>query len=384
LNASRHAAASVVEVLIQLSSDEVSRVRIEKITVYTGELSYAGKAYSFSQGRIYTAFPTTVVALKTNTGITGYGEVCPCGPAYMPAYAEGVIPALEQLAPVVLGEDPTHTLSLMRRMDLALNGHGFAKTPIDLACWDILGKHSELPVHVFLGGRMMESIPIHRVVPLGTPDETLASVDELRARGYGHFQIKLGLGVAEDIATMQTVCASARPGEVFVGDANAAWNRTEAIRISRGLREQDCMLEQPCTATVDCITVRPQLLHPVKLDESLGSLAEVRAAIAANAMDAIAIKLSKFGGITRSRVIRDLCVDAGIAMTIEEAWGSGIASAASAHLAISTAPEALLNGTDIHNYNSNQIAHGAPEVRPGLGTEPDFDALGDPVREFKR
>ena len=78
-------------------------------------------------------------------------------------------------------------------------------------------------------------------------------------------------------------------------------------------------------------------------------------------------------------------------MTIEEAWGSGIASAAAAHLAASTAPEALLNGTDIHNYNSNQIATGAPEAgdgfmtvsdRPGLGVEPDLDALGDPVWRF--
>jgi L-alanine-DL-glutamate epimerase-like enolase superfamily enzyme len=87
-------------------------------------------------------------------------------------------------------------------------------------------------------------------------------------------------------------------------------------------------------------------------------------------------------------MLRDLCADAGVAMTIEDAWGSGIATAAIAHLAASTAPEGLLNATDLHNYNVNQIAHGAPEAkdgvmtvsdRPGLGAEPDFDALGEAV-----
>lgn len=94
----------------------------------------------------------------------------------------------------------------------------------------------------------------------------------------------------------------------------------------------------------------------------------------------------------RTRIIRALCAEAGVALTIEEAWGSGIASAAVGHLAVSTQPEALLNGTDIHNYNANQIASGAPEVengrmlisdRPGLGVEPDFELLGDPVGVFE-
>lgn len=363
-------------------------MRITRISAYEARLRYAGEAYSFAGGRSYSAFRTAVVAVETDEGLAGYGEVCPCGPAYMPAYAEGLIPALQQLAPSLIGEDPLQTARIMRTMDRALNGHAFAKAPVDLACWDLLGKACGLPVFALLGGRLSERIPLHRVVPLGTPEETLARIDALREEGFGHFQIKLGQGVERDVELMSAIAAARRPGEVFVGDANAAWRRDEAIRVSAALRGVDCHLEQPCRDYGDCRAVRSRLSHPVKLDECLETLGDVRRAIADDALDAAAIKLSKFAGLTNSRVIRDLCADAGIALTIEEAWGSGIASAAAAHLAASTPPEALLNGTDIHNYNTNQIALGAPEAaggfmtvadRPGLGVEPDFDALGEPV-----
>ena len=364
-------------------------MRITGLTLYQAELHYAGKAYAFSQGRSYSSFLTSVVAVETDAGLTGYGEACPCGPAYAPAYAEGVLPALQLLAPGVLGRDPRETTAMLRAMERALNGHDFAKTAIDLACWDLLGKSSGQPVYRLLGGRLVEAIPLHRVVPLcETPEETLANVDALRDRGFRHFQVKLGQGVEADVTTPKTLAATRRPGEVFVGDANAAWRRDEALRASAALREVDCILEQPCRSYDACRAVRLSGGHPVKLDESLECLADFRRAIAEEAMDACAIKLSKFGGLTASRVVRDLCADAGVAMTIEDAWGSGIATAAIAHLAASTPPEALLNATDLHNYNSNQIAKGAPEAldgtmtvsdRPGLGAEPDFEVLGAPV-----
>lgn len=363
-------------------------MKITRINAYTAVLHYAGKAYKFSQGRSYTRFLTTVVAVETDDGLVGYGEACPCGPAYMPAYAEGLVPALQQLAPGLIGRNPLCATEIYRTMDLSLNGHAVAKSLVDLACWDLLGKACGQPVHVLLGGRLTERISLHRVVPLDTPDETVATMDALRDQGFHHFQVKLGQGVEKDVDYIKAINAKRQPGEIIVGDANAAWRRDEAIRVSAALKEVDCYLEQPCREYDECLSVRRKVVHPIKLDECLETIGDVRRAIADDAMDAIAIKLSKFGGITRSRIIRDLCVDAGISLTIEEAWGSGIASAASAHLAASTAPETLLNGTDIHNYNSNQIASGAPEVtdgfmtvsdRPGLGVEPDFDALGDPV-----
>lgn len=65
-------------------------MRIERIAVYTANLEYTGKAYAFAGGRSHQVFETTVVALSTDTGLEGYGEVCPCGPNYMAAFAEGL------------------------------------------------------------------------------------------------------------------------------------------------------------------------------------------------------------------------------------------------------------------------------------------------------
>lgn len=366
-------------------------MKITRITVRQADLAYAGVAYSFSQGRRYAAFRTTVVSVETDEGVTGHGETCPCGPAYMPGYAGGVLPALRELAPAVLGRDPREVTAVARAMDAALAGHAFAKSAIDLACWDLLGKAAGMPAHRLLGGRLAEDVPLHRVVPLGGPAETAANVDALRARGYRHFQVKLGRGIAEDVAVMQALQAHRGPGEVHVGDANAAWRPDEAMRASAALAEVDCHLEEPCRGYDACRAVRPRLRHPLKLDESIATVADIRRAIAEDACDAIAIKLSRLGGLTPARIIRDICADAGIALTIEDAWGGGIVTAAIAHLAVSTPPEALLNATDLNNYNRTDIASGGPQVadgrmeapdRPGLGTEPDAAALGAPVAVF--
>lgn len=363
-------------------------MKITRITAYQADLVYAGKAYSFSQGRRYEAFRTTVVTLETDGNVTGHGETCPCGPAYMPGYAGGVLPALAELAPAVLGCDPRRVTAVGRAMDAALAGHQFAKSAIDLACWDILGKAAGLRAHTLLGGRLSTDVPLHRVVPLAGAEETVA---DLRRRGYLHYQVKPGRGVAEDVALMRRLHETRGEGEVYVGDANAAWRPEEAIRVSAALAEIDCLLEEPCRGYDACRAVRPRLRHPVKLDESIATLADIRRAVAEGACEAIAIKISRLGGLTPARIVRDICADAGIALTIEDAWGGGMVTAAIAHLAVSTPPEALLNATDLNNYNRADLASGGPPTAggrmgaselPGLGTEPDAAVLGAPVAVF--
>ncbi|KAA8982838.1 mandelate racemase/muconate lactonizing enzyme family protein [Halospina sp. K52047b] len=359
-------------------------MRVETLSVYTGELPYNGPAYSFAGGRSYTEFTSTVVVLTTDTGLEGYGEVCPCGPSYMPAFAGGLPSCLEALAPTVIGEDPRHTTRLMRKMDQALNGQAVAKAAIDLACWDLLGKSSGLPVYTLLGGLLNVSMPLHRIVSLAEPAEMRASFRDFRERGFHSFQIKLGHDIEADRDLVHALMDLRESGEIWVGDVNGAWRRDEAVRFSRSAEGLDLYLEQPCASYEECLSVRGHARHPMKLDESLTSVSDVQRALRDDAMDAMSLKVSKFGGLTHSRVIRDLCVASGIPMTIEDAWGSGIATAAYAHLAASTPPACLLNTTDLHNYNTVQLARGAPEVangrmtlseRPGLGVEPDFSHL---------
>ena len=84
-----------------------------------------------------TVFDSTVVRVETDAGIVGHGEVCPLGPFYLPAYAEGVRAGLREMAPHLIGDDLRSLTKLNGVMDAALKGHAYLKSGIDIACWDI-------------------------------------------------------------------------------------------------------------------------------------------------------------------------------------------------------------------------------------------------------
>src|SRR6186997_978816 len=131
---------------------------ITRIFAHRVELPLHEGSYKWSGGKSVTVFDSTIVGVETDTGLTGYGEVCPLGPFYLPAYAEGVRAGLRELAPHLLGCDPRELAKLNDLMDAALKGHPYVKTGIDIACWDILGKTTGLPVCQLMGGRFGESV----------------------------------------------------------------------------------------------------------------------------------------------------------------------------------------------------------------------------------
>jgi len=125
-------------------------MKITAIRAYRVELPLHEGTYRWSGGNSVTVFDSTVVAVETDAGITGYGEVCPLGPAYLPAYAEGARAGIREIGPKLLGLDPRDLGVLNRRMDAALRGHPYVKSAIDIACWDILGQAANLPVVTLL------------------------------------------------------------------------------------------------------------------------------------------------------------------------------------------------------------------------------------------
>ena len=167
-------------------------MKIERVVAYRVELPLYEGTYRWSGGKSVSVFDSTIVAIETDTGLVGYGEVCPLGPFYLPAYAEGVRTGIRELAPHLIGSDPCELLKLNQQMDAALKGHPYVKSGIDIACWDILGKLTGLPVCVLLGGRFGESVRLYRAISQESPEEMARKVAGYRGEGYTRFQLKVG------------------------------------------------------------------------------------------------------------------------------------------------------------------------------------------------
>ena len=363
-------------------------MKITGIKVYKVDLPLHEGSYKWSGGRSVDVFDSTVVEVETDAGINGYGEVCPLGPAYLPAYAAGARTGIAEIAPQLLGLDPTQLGLVNRVMDQALRGHPYVKSALDMACWDILGKACNQPIVNLLGGRYGNDFALYRAISQDTPAGMAANVGKYRAEGYTKFQLKSGSDVETDIARIHAVAAELQPGDILVADANCGWTQHEAMCVAAGVKDVNVYLEQPCLSYEECLTVRRHTNRPFVLDEVIDDLKTVVRGYNDQAMDVINLKISKVGGLTKARQIRDLCVSLGIAMTIEDTWGGDIITAAIAHLAHSTPPEYLFSSTDFNSYVTVSIATGAPQrqygrlaasTQPGLGVELRRAVLGDPV-----
>jgi L-alanine-DL-glutamate epimerase-like enolase superfamily enzyme len=365
-------------------------MRITRIMAYKAALPLHEGSYKWSGGKAVTVFDSTVVQVDTDAGVTGYGEVCPLGPFYLPAYADGVRAGIAELGPHLLGQDPLELGRLNRRMDAALKGHAYVKSGIDMACWDILGRVTGQPLCTLLGGRYGDDVVLYRAISQESPEAMAGRVAGYRREGYRRFQLKVGGDPDVDIERIKAVAAALEPGDRLVADANTGWLMHEALRVARAVRDVDVYIEQPCLSYEECLTVRQHTDHPFVLDEVVDSIEMLVRGHADHAMDVVNLKISKLGGLTRTRQARDLCVSLGIAMTIEDSWGGDIVTAAIAHMAHSTPPEFLFTATDFNSYVTVSLAEGAPKringrmaasTKPGLGITPRFDVLGRPVVE---
>ncbi len=192
----------------------------------------------------------------------------------------------------------------------------------------------------------------------------------------------------EDIERIRAVREILKPDDKLVADANTGWLKHEAMRVVNAVQDVDVYIEQPCASYKDCLSIRRNTTLPFVLDEVIDSTDAIIQGANDLAMDVVNIKISKFGGLTRAKQARDLCVSLGIAMTLEDSWGGDIVTAAIAHLAQGTPPEFQFTSTDFNSYVTTSIADGAPQringrmsasQDPGLGITPKLDVLGAPV-----
>ena len=368
-------------------------VQIEAINAYRVLLPFVDGPYKMSKGRSAEAFDSVIVAITSDDGLTGWGEVAPLGTFYSPAFAAGVRAGVAEIAPHLLGCDPRALSQIGRLMNCVFNGHPYIKSALDMACSDLAARSAAMPLVTLLGGRESETAELYKVVTHGTVEAMAASAIRIVSEGFNRLQVKVGGNVREDIERVAAVAGSVPKGTVIFCDANAGWTPLQARQFVDATREIDYVFEQPCATIDECLSVRRALSKPMVLDESVTSIGDLIAIHRTGVADGLTLKISRLGGLTNTRQIRDLAVDLGFMITVEDTGGGEIDTAAIAHLALSTPDERRLHALALHQWVTLRTASNAPPVTgnrmgipdgSGLGIDVRPDLLGAPFLELTR
>lgn len=367
-------------------------MRITEISLHSVPLPVVNGPYAMSHGPI-SSLDSTLVRITTDDGTVGWGETCPLGPVYQPHHTAGAVAALSVLAPGLIGADPTRILSLHRRMDGLLSGHGYAKAPIDIAAHDLTGKHFGVRVADLLGGAVTERVPSYFALSPASPDATAERAAERVAEGYPRLQLKIGGRPIEvDIEAIRRVHERVGDRVRLAVDANRGLTGSDAIRLSSACADVPIVLEQLCNTIEEIERIRPVLRHPVFLDETTSDLAAVLRAVRGDVADGFGMKVTRVGGIRPMSVVRDLCDITSLPHTVDDAWGGDVIAAACVHVGATVRPQ-LLEGVwiaapyiDGHLDPEHPIdvvdGHIALPSGPGLGVVPHADRVGPPIATF--
>jgi len=179
---------------------------------------------------------------------------------------DGARAAIAEIAPAVVALDPRRIDLVNRAMDTALPGHICAKSAIDMACWDILGKTTDLPLVELLGGRTEAPITLQSSISTGAPEEMVAAVESKREQGYRVHSAKIGADPEMDVARIRALEAARAPGESITYDVNRAWLPEQAMRVMNSVADVQAYFEQPCETLEECAALRRLTRQPIILD----------------------------------------------------------------------------------------------------------------------
>ena len=285
-------------------------------------------------------------------------------------------------------------LPIHRRMNELLAGHNYAKAAVDIAVYDLLGKHLQVSVSDLLGGALTSRVPSYYAIGLAEPDEAALIALEKSKEGYPRLQLKVGSRPVEiDIeAIRKTWEAIGNTGMRFAVDANCTWTTRDALRASRECLDVPFIMEQPCRAIEDLRKIRPQVQHAIYMDESGLDLATAVCVAGQGLVDGFAMKITRIGGLQPMAAFRDVCAAMNLPHTCDDSWGGDIIAAACTQMAATVRP-ALNEGAWIAapyiegNYDDRKglsIKEGYVELPlgPGLGIDPDESLFGAAVASF--
>jgi D-galactarolactone cycloisomerase len=370
-----------------------------KITKVRTHVLEAALSQPFAYSRAwYDTRIAMVVEIETDAGLTGWGECY--GPARMTAAV------VMSVAPWLIGEDPLRTDVLWQAIYARLRDHGQkgvviqGLSGIDIALWDIKGKHFGVPAYRLLGGPLRTQVQAYATGlyrrKAGDPLKYLAEeAAGYAADGFKAVKLKVGFGVEEDAAVTRAVRDAIGPSVALMVDANHAFDATAAIRLGRMIEQHDIgWFEEPVPPEdlAGYRAVKAALSIPIAGGECEFTRFGFRDLLVSRGVDIVQPDTCAAGGLTECKKIADMSEAFGVRYN-PHVWGTGIAIAASlqllavlpSHTPTSLAPLEPMLEFDRTEHPirqailTNPIEHAGGMVRvpdgPGLGIEVDRRAV---------
>ena len=358
--------------------------------------------FAFSQGWVKRR-GACIVEVQTDAGLTGWGEAL-CQGLQPPQIAAAAVEAA--LKPLLIGADPLQIEPLWHRMYMHTRDYGMkgamiaAISGVDIALWDLAGKSLGQPVWRLLGGAHRDRVQVYatgfyRVKGQGEAPRLADEAKQRAAEGFRFLKIKLGFGVADDIAVMQSVARAIEgQGLRMMIDTNHAYGVADAVRLGRALAPHDLRWYEEPVAAEDLAgyrELRAKLDVPIAGGENEFTVFGFRQLLEARAVDIAQPDVGAAGGLTACRHIAALALAHGVQVN-PHVWGSAVGQAASLHLicALPLANPSLFADEPVFEYDCS--AHPFREQlvdrplrhregwlelgdAPGLGIEVDRSVL---------
>lgn len=354
--------------------------------------------FAFSQGWVHTR-SATLVEVRTNTGLTGWGEAFVQG-LEAPEIAAAAI--THAFAPLLQGENPLDTERLWfdmynRSRDFGRKGAVMAAiSGIDIALWDIAGQFYNVPIYQLLGGAFRTSLQpyatgFYRLSGQGEQDRLAEEALRHFDNGFSLMKVKLGFGVSDDIAVMKAIANALGSREVgLMVDANHAYGRQEALYLGEALSDYDLRWYEEPVVPEDIesyVALRSRLPMAIAGGENEHGLYGFRSLFAAGALDIAQPDIGSCGGFTAARHIMNLAMSFGVEVN-PHVWGSAVAQAASVQwlAAIPNCHHSLYPRQPVLEYDQSshpfrrELTTASLEMREGHIVVPDKAGLGIEIR----
>ena len=334
----------------------------------------------------YPDMPSLIIKMETDTGLIGYGESVPdehvTGESFYSTYAL----LKHNLIPKLIGQNPFNIERIHDIMDKTVKNAPSAKAPLDIACYDIMGKATNQPIYNLIGGQYWDYLEIPHVLSIGEPEKMAKEALEAVNKGFTTIKIKVGdKDIKKDVQRIQSIRKSVGEQIKLRVDVNQGWiNSAQSLMALKEL--EDCnmdWIEQPVLADdiQGLAKIRNQITIPVMIDEGLHGQKELYEAIKLNAVDMINIKLMKCGGIYPALKLIHQAKMANIQCQIGSMVESCIASSAGAHLSLAqknvisnemVGPLMFTKDLGKMDYQGNKLYL---SQKPGLGVDIDEDII---------